>query len=166
MDTINIRRSIRNFKNINVENEKIEKLLRAGMQAPSAANQQPWEFVVVQSQETKEKLASMSPYAKPVKDAPLAIVLVENMEKIKFAESTSQDMGACAQNILLEAVDLGLGAVWLGVKPDEVRMKAVSETLGLAENVVPFAIIAVGYSDTENKFVDRYDATRVHYEKY
>ncbi len=166
MDTINIRRSIRKFNDKNVEEEKIEKLLRAGMQSPSAGNQQTWEFVVVHKQETKDKLSCMSPYAKPIIEAPLSIVLVENLENLRYPQNSSQDMGACAQNILLEAVEIGLGAVWLGVKPEEDRMKIVSETLELPKHIVPFAIIAVGYSDIKNEYIDRFNISKVHYEKY
>ncbi len=166
MEAINIRRSIRNFRNEKVEDEKIEKLLRAGMQAPSAGNQQPWEFVVVQDVETKEKLSNISPYAKPIMAAPLAIVLVENTKNYKFQENSSQDMGACTQNILLEAVEVGLGAVWLAVKPDEARMKKVSEILGLPSDIIPFAVLAIGYSDSKNKYVDRFEESKIHYDKY
>ncbi len=166
MDTINIRRSIRSFVSKNVEDDKIEKLLRAGMQAPSAGNQQPWEFVVVKDEETKDKLATISPYAKPCKEAPVSIVLLENSSNLKFPLNSDQDMGACAQNILLEAVELGLGAVWIGVKPYEDRIKIITEALNLPEKVVPFAIIPVGYSDMENKFVDRFDENRVQYNQY
>ncbi len=166
MDIINNRRSIRSFKETKVEDEKIEKLLRAAMQAPSAGNQQPWEFIVVQSNEMRTKLATISPYATPIKNAPLVIVLMERVEGLRFPQYTMQDMGACTQNILLEAVDLGLGAVWLGVKPDEDRMKIVSDILEIPENIKPFGIIAIGYSDSENKFVDRFDETRIHSEKY
>ncbi len=166
MDIINIRRSIRSFRAEEVEVEKIEKLLRAAMQSPSAGNQQPWEFVVVKNQETREKLASISPYAKPIKEAPLSIVLIENLDNLNFPQNSTQDMGACAQNILLEAVELGLGAVWLGVNPEKDRMKIVSETLNLPENTVPFAVIAVGYSDKKNEYVDRFVSSKIHHEKY
>ncbi len=166
MDNINNRRSIRSYLDKKVEKEKIERLLRAGMQAPSAGNQQPWEFIVVENEDTKNKLSETSPYAKPVKDAPLAIVLAEKTEGLKFPQYSSQDMGACAQNILLEAVELGLGAVWLGVKPEEDRMEFVSEVINLPKNINAFGIVVIGYSDSENKFVDRYDGTRVHYEQY
>ena len=70
------RRSIRKFKNQSVEKEKIEKLLRAGMQAPSAANQQPWEFIVVENKETLNKLSLMSPYSRLVANSPLTLVLL------------------------------------------------------------------------------------------
>lgn len=57
MEIINIRRSIRNFRKEKIEIDKIEKLLRAAMQSPSAGNQQSWEFLVVERQETKDKLS-------------------------------------------------------------------------------------------------------------
>lgn len=117
MDAIFNRRSIRKYKDKPVEKEKIEKLLRAAMQAPSAGNQQPWEFIVIQDKENLKKLSGMSPYSKLIMNAPLTFVLLGNKDKMKFPENWQQDMGASAENILLEAVELGLGAVWLGVAP-------------------------------------------------
>lgn len=166
METINIRRSIRNFKNQEVEQEKIEALLRAGMQAPSARNQQPWEFVVVTDKEKLAELANIGPFTKPAGEAAVDLVLVIKTENLTAAPMVDQDMGACTQNILLEAVEQGLGAVWMGVKPIEDRMSAVSKILDLPEGIVPFSLIAIGYSEQENKFVDRYDETRIHYNKY
>ncbi len=166
MDIINIRRSIRSFNDKKVEAEKIEKLLRAGMQAPSAGNQQPWEFVVVQDETTKDKLAEISPYANPIKLAPLAIVMVANKETAKYKGNVDQDMGACAQNILLETVNQGMGGVWIGVAPDADRMQMVSEILSIPNNLEVFGILAIGYTDIEQKYVDRYDTTKIHYEKF
>ena len=76
MDTIFHRISVRKFTEQKVEQEKIEKILSAGMQAPSAANQQPWEFYVVTNQELLKKLSTSSPYAGPAAGAPAAIVSV------------------------------------------------------------------------------------------
>ncbi len=166
MKIIDIRRSIRKFSDKQVEDEKILKLLKAGMQAPSAMNQQPWEFVVVKDEQVKNNLATISQYANPIALCSVAIVLVINNKNILSKGKQDQDMGACAQNILLEVVEQGLGAVWIGVKPDVERMSIISNELLLPEEVEPFAILAVGYSDSENVFVDRFDATKIHYEKY
>ncbi len=166
MKTINERRSIRTFTDKEVEIEKIEMLLRAGMQAPSARNQMPWEFVVVRDKDLINGIASMGPNAKPVENSKVTIALLVNNDVLTMPSKAMQDMGACAQNILLEAVELNLGAVWIGVMPDEERMEVVKNTLNLPDNVSPFCVIAIGYSDNEYKFIDRYDATRVHYEKY
>lgn len=166
MEAINIRRSIRTFIDKEVEQEKIEKIIRAGMQAPSAHNQQAWEFVVVTAGDKKSALGDMSKYAKPAKLASVDLVLVINKDKVQIPTIVDQDMGACAQNVLLEVVEQGLGAVWMGVKPAPEAMKAVTEILELPENVEPFGVIAIGYSEQENKFIDRFDESKVHYNKY
>jgi nitroreductase len=138
------------------------------MQAPSAGNQQPWEFIVLQNKENLKKLSLMSPYSKPIADAPLAFILLASEERMRYPENWEQDMGAAAENVLLEAVDLELGAVWLGVVPLEDRVNYVREMFGLKDNISPYCVIAIGYSadGQENKFIDRYDERRVHYEKY
>ncbi|TAH72871.1 MAG: nitroreductase family protein [Anaerolineaceae bacterium] len=168
MDVIFNRRSIRRYKKQAVEEEKIEKLLRAAMQAPSAANQQPWEFIVVQNKENLEKLAGISAYSKMVADAPLAIVLLGNEDRMRLQLHWEQDMAAAAQNILLEATHLGLGGVWLGVAPMQDRMDLISELYELKSRLRPFCVIPIGYPEEgqQHKLVDRYDPDKVHYEKF
>lgn len=168
MDIIFNRRSIRKYQNKTVEKEKIEKILRAAMQAPSAVNQQPWDFIVVQNKDTLNKLAGISPYSKMVADAPLAIVVLGNEDRMRLQNHWEQDLAAATQNILLEAVYLGLGAVWLGVAPAEERMDYIRDIFGLSKKIRPFCVIPIGYpaEGQENKFVDRYDPSRVHYEKF
>lgn len=149
-----------------VEEEKIEKLLRAAMQAPSAGNQQESEFIVVKKRKSLEQLSTMSLYSGLLAKAPAAIVLLGNAKRMKYPENWEQDLGAAAENILLEAVELGLGAVWLGVHPLRERIEAVKNQFALPENLLPFAVIAVGYPEDENAnhFVDRWERERVHYE--
>ncbi|QAA33790.1 nitroreductase family protein [Clostridium manihotivorum] len=166
MEEIFKRRSIRKYEDKPVEKEKIERLLRAAMQAPSAVNQQPWEFIVVEDKDTLKKLSEMSPYAKMVASAPVAFVLVANTDKLKVATACHQDMGACAENLLLEATHLGLGAVWLGVSTAEPVSAYVKELFNLPDNIVPFNVIPVGYPDQKSEFVDRYDEAKVHYGKW
>jgi len=163
VETIFTRRSVRTYKDRYVEDEKVEQLLRAGMQAPSAGNQQPWEFIVVRDKEKLAELAAASPYAQCTAKAPLAIVLIINDKSLRFPDYVHQDMGACAQTVLLEAVNQGLGAVWLGIAPLKEREKAVSDVLNLSDNLRPFAIIPVGYplKDDANHFTDRYDQLKV-----
>ncbi len=166
MDVINNRRSIRQFIEKEVEAEKIDKIIRAGMQAPSAHNQQAWEFVVVNDKALIEELGDISPYAKPAKAANVLIITLINKDLLKVAPCIDADMGACTQNILLEVVEQGLGAVWMAVKPDPERMGNVAKILNLPSNVEAFSLVAIGYSEQENTFVDRYEATKVHYNKY
>ena len=97
MDAIFQRRSIRKYKNTPVEKEKIELLLRAAMQAPSAGNQQPWEFIIVENKETLKKLSNVSPFSKMLAAAPLAIVLLANKNNMRYPEYWQQDMAAATQ---------------------------------------------------------------------
>lgn len=168
MNSIFTRRSVRKYKDTKVEKEKVDKLLRAAMQAPSAMNQQPWEFIVVENKETLEKLAEMSPYTKLIKGAPLVFVLLGNEERMKFEENWEQDMGAATQNLLLQAVELDLGGVWMSAWPLEDRINHIKNMFNLSGNLRPYAVVAVGYPDGTqgNKFIDRFDETRVHYENY
>lgn len=165
MEEIFNRRSIRKFESKPVEKEKLDKLLRAAMQAPSAANQQPWEFLVVEDKAALNKLSGMTPYAKPVAGSAVTVVLLANTSKLIIPQAWQEDMGAAAQNILLEAAHLGLGAVWLGVFGDTVTF--LKDLYSLPEGVQPFAVVAIGYPDGQkNEFVDRYSADKVHYGKY
>lgn len=168
MKTIDERRSVRQYTAEPLTAGTIEALLRAGMQAPSAANQQPWKFIVAQNSSVRETLSQMSPYAASVRRAPVAIVLLGDTKEMRFPQNWQQDMGACAQNILLEAVDLGLGGVWLGVAGEADREEKIRQQFNLPENLKPFAVLAIGHpkKGQENTYVDRYDASRVYYDGY
>ncbi len=167
MQTIFNRRSVRVFTDKAVENEKIEKILRAAMQAPSAMNQQPWEFIVVSGKENLESLSGYNPNAKPLKTATAAIIVLANADKMKVPRYWQQDLARATQNIMLEAAHLGLGSVWLGTAPNEDRIAFIEEIYNLDENLTPFSVIALGYPTDENAnhFVDRFDASCVRYIK-
>lgn len=164
MKEIFSRTSVRKFKDTKVEPNKIEKLLRAAMAAPSAGNQQPWEFLVVENKKTLTDLAEMSPYSKFLKDAPLAIVVLANKEKLMFPECWQQDLGAATQNMLLEAVHLELGAVWIGVAPIADRMEYIRNLFNLDAKYDAYAVVPFGYPEQQSTATDRYDANKVHFE--
>ena len=167
-EIINTRRSIRQYQDREVSDDNIIKILKAGMQAPgSRLGAEPWEFVVVKNMETLLKLGEIKPR---VSKAPVAIVLVANIERAFYKSVWQQDMGAAAENMLLEAVNLGLGGLWNGVAPDEDRMRAIGEIIGIDDitDTKPYCIITVGYpaDGWENKFMDKFDEGRIHHEKY
>ena len=167
MNTIFTRRSVRKYLDKAIEPEKIDRMLRAAMQAPSATNQQPWEFIVIDDKETLTKLADFSQYAKMLPGAALGFVVLEK-QGLRAPLFTEQDLGAAVQNLMLQAAEDGLGTVWMGVGRGSERETFLTEMFSLPETVKPFAVIAVGYPEDENanKFVDRYDETRVHWNKY
>lgn len=162
MNAIFTRTSIRKFENKPVEAEKIEKLLRAAMAAPSAGDQRPWEFYVVEDPEVLAQLALCSPYAGCTKHAPMAFVACSRKEAY-FPENIPMDMSAAVENLLLEAVELGLGAVWLGIAPLEDRMTAAAKVLGLPDPLEAFAVIPCGYPVGTAPQEDRFEEARVHY---
>lgn len=166
-DVINTRRSIREYTCEDVSDDDILRILKAGMQAPgSRLGAEPWEFVVIKNKETLDKLSQIKPR---VKTAPVAILLVANIERAFYKLHWQQDMSAAAENMLLEAVNLGLGGLWNGVAPTEETMQKVADLFGLDnENQIPFCIITLGYpaEGWENKFMDKFDEGRIHYEKY
>ncbi|MBR5873880.1 MAG: nitroreductase family protein [Oscillospiraceae bacterium] len=167
MDIIFNRRSVRKYTEQKIEPEKIDRMLRAAMQAPSAGNQQPWEFIVIDDKETLVKLADFSRYAKMLPGAALGIVVLER-QTLKYPPLVEQDLGACVQNLMLQATEDGLGTVWLGISRGDEREAFVAEMFNLPESVRPYGVVSIGYPEDENAnhFVDRYDETRVHYNKY
>ncbi len=167
LDGIAGRRSVRRFGQEPVDDETVEKLLRAAMAAPSAGNQQPWRFVVVRDREVLRRLADASPYASMLPTAPVAIVVCGEPAVEKHVGFWVQDCSAATENLLLAAHALGLGAVWLGYYPVHERIAGASEALGLPDGIVPLCVVPVGHPKEEEKpAVDRYDATFVHRDRW
>ncbi len=163
MDAIFTRTSVRNYEERPVEEEKIERILRAAMAAPSAVNQQPWEFYVVTNKEVLQKLAKASPYTGMTANAPAAIVLCSRTENVIVPELVDVDMAIATENVLLEIEAQGLGGVMLGIAPFKDRIKTVAEALDLPPILSAFTVVPFGYPEKKNPQQDRYDAKRVHY---
>lgn len=161
MNEIFHRTSIRKYQNKPIEDEKIEKMLEAAMAAPSAGNQQPWEFYVVKDKAILNELSKASPYAGCAVSAPVAIVACYRTN-CPMPEYAQIDLSASVENILLEADTLGLGAVWLGIAPLAERMTAVSKILHMPEGLAAFAIIPCGYPQTVRPQQNRFDPQRIH----
>ena len=131
-ENIRNRRSIRKYSDKEIPDEYVDKLLRAAMQAAgSRMGAEPWEFIVVKDKETIGKLSELDSNTKPLKTATLAIVSIANMERVHYERVWQQDMAAASENLLLEAANLGLGAVWLGIAPVEERMNKIHEIFNL-----------------------------------
>jgi nitroreductase len=156
-EAIHARRSIRKYKKAELTQEQIDALLEAAMLAPSANNSRPWEFLVVKSREYIDKILKIHPYAGMLKEASLAIVVCGRVETDFFP----QDCGAAVENILLRAVELGLGTCWCGVYPEEKRMRDMRDALGIKS--IPFCVIAVGVPGESPAPRGSYDRKRVSY---
>jgi nitroreductase len=150
LEAIRGRRSVRAFKQQDVLDETVEKLINAGILAPSAGNIQPWEFIIVRKMEVKRKLARAALNQAFIEEAPVVIVVCANEMRCSmgygFRGKTLyclQDTAAATQNILLTAYSLGLGACWIGAFNEEVAKQAVNAP----EGIRPVVIVPVGYPD-------------------
>ena len=163
MNSVYSRVSIRKFEVKPVELEKILEVLRAGMQAPSAANQQPWEFYVVTNRDTIQALSHVSPYSGCAANAPVLIVPVYRKQGLVFPAYAHIDMAIAQENIWLMTDALGLGGVWLGIAPEQERMAAVRKIMNLPEDVEAFSLFAMGYPAQTKQQEDRFDKNRIHF---
>ena len=165
-DPVLSRRSIRKYTSEPVPDDVVERLLRAAMAAPSAGNQQPWQFVVIRDRATLTAITEVHPYSTMLPGAPAVILVCGDAASCKWPQMWEQDCAAATENLLIEAEVLGLGAVWLGVHPLEERVRGIRALLGIPESVVPFAIVPLGHPAESKPPSDRYDAARVHRERW
>lgn len=152
-----------------MEQDKIEAMLQAAMAAPSAANRQPWYFVVVTDRALLDQIAEVHPYAKMVKEATLCICVCGEPASSLATGSKKywvQDCSAAMQNLLLAAANLDLGSVWLGVHPSPQREEEVKQLLNIPGHITPLGLAAIGYPGEEKPAQTRYDAGKVHFQKF
>ncbi len=166
MKEILSRTSIRKYKDIPLKKEEIQKILQAGFSAPSAANKQPWQFIVVENKQTLSDLSRMTPYAKPLENAALGIVACADLNVGINIDYCQQDIAAATENMLIEANHLGVGSCWLGVYPEKERMLAVNSYFKLPKGIIPMWMISFGYPDEDGKIKEKWNEERIHYEQY
>lgn len=167
--TILSRTSVRAYTDQKVEKDKIEKLLRAAMAAPTAVNKQPWHFVVIEDKHVLEQIAEEIPTAKMAARTPLAITICGDMEKALDGEGRDfwvQDASAATENLLLAAHAMGLGAVWTGVYPIKDKVDATRALLKLPETIVPLGTIVIGYPKETPQPKDKWKPENVSYNTF
>jgi nitroreductase len=166
LETINTRRSIRKYENKKVSDSSIQNILKAAMNAPSAGNEQPWHFIVIDEKDILQKIPSISPYAGCAQDAVVAILVCGDVEQEKFEGFWVQDCSAAVENMLLAIHDLGLGAVWTGIYPMLDRVEGFREMFSLPKNIIPLALVPIGYPAQKSCPVDRFKKDRIHHNKW
>lgn len=165
-DCIMTRTSCRSFTDYRPSEQQIDSLLRAGMAAPTAANQQAWQFVVITDRDILDSIASTG-YMSMLREAPLALVPCGDLTKAdKAKDFWTQDLSAVSENILLAAHSMGLGAVWCGVYPVNDRTRKLSEILELPDSIIPLSCIPVGQPKGKLTPKDKFDEEKIHYNGY
>ena len=170
MDAINAvltRRSVRSYNEKNISDQVIKELLNAAFCAPSAGNQQPWQFIVINDKDTLNKIPGLlHPSSVMLKKANKALLVCGDLSFEKHKGYWMVDCAAATQNILITARALDLGACWLGIYPREERMNNLSQLFKTPDHIIPFALISLGYTDEEQNKEDRYDNDRVHHNNW
>ncbi|MGI5921006.1 MAG: nitroreductase family protein [Syntrophomonadaceae bacterium] len=163
MEAILNRRSIRRYTNQSVSDEQIKTLLEAAMCAPSAGNEQPWHFVVIKDRQLLDQVPQYHPHASMLKEAPVAILVCGDTRLSKYdVDYWVQDCAAATENLLLAVQDQGLGAVWLGIYPRQERVESMRQLFNIPDQVMPFALVPVGYPAEMKGPEYRYREDRVH----
>ena len=169
-DLLKTRRSIRKYLPKAVEPEKIKQITTAALMSPASKRSNPWEFIVVQDRKNLLKITEIHPYSHMLKEAPLAIVVCADSTRVPCAVPDMllwpQDCSAATENIMLQAAEMDLGTVWMGVYPKEEMMSKLQELFELPENIKPFSIIAVGHPAGEVRPKDKFNPARIHHEKW
>ena len=145
-----------------ISKDTLDLIVRAAMAAPSAMNKQPWEFYVIQDTATMRVLANGLPYAKMLKMAGAAIVVLGDPSVGKLWQ---QDCSAATENMLLAIESLGLGAVWTAAFPYEERINTVRATLNIPNNLIPLCVVPIGYPKGNTKAKDKWNPEKIHYIK-
>lgn len=166
LNAILSRRSIRKYTAEPVPKEVIQELLEAAMSAPSASNQQPWHFLVIDDRKTLDQIPKYHPYSSMLHEATVAILVCGDLRLATLKEFWVQDCSAATENILIAAQAKGLGAVWLGIYPEEERVKGIQDLLGLPERVIPLSLVPLGYPAEEKPRANRYNASRIHHNRW
>jgi nitroreductase len=167
LDALFCRRSIRRFTDQPLDKETITLLLQAGMAAPSAVNSQPWEFIVVSEPEALARLRAKLPFAHH--NAPVGIVVLGSPERANNTAGRAfweQDCSAAMENMLIAAVGLGLGAVWIGIHPIAPFVRAVRDALEIPKDVTPLGMMHVGYPAEQKPARTQYNEYKVYWQKY
>src|SRR5699024_9768161 len=166
LDAIFSRRSIRKFTGEVISDNNLQTLLKAGFQAPSAHNFEQREFVVIKDKKVIEKITKFHEYAQMLANAGCGFVVCGDKEKQPERGLLVEDCSASIQHMLLAAHGLGLGAVWCGLYSQEKLTSPMSELLELPENILPIGLIVVGEKAEEKRVIDRYDESKVHFDKW
>lgn len=160
------RRSIRKYTKEPVSEGTVKEILEAAMSAPSAGNEQPWHFVIINDRKILDEIPKVHPYSQAIKTASVAIAVCGDLKLEVYEDFWVQDCSAATENILIAVQAKGLGAVWLSIHPITARVKGMQKLLKLPDHVIPLAVIPIGYPDEQKLPANRFDTSRIHHNSW
>ncbi|HSL90338.1 MAG TPA: nitroreductase family protein [Ignavibacteriaceae bacterium] len=166
IETLLTRRSIRKYKNQEIEKDKIDIILKSAMYAPSAMNLQAWHYVIIDDKNVLNETIKSIPHAELLIQTPAAILVCGDAAVEKNESWMIQNCSAAIQNILLAAHGLEIGTCWIAIHGMDEIVKNVSAQFKLPENVVPISLITLGYPDETVSAEDRFRKEKIHFNKW
>ena len=167
LEAINTRRSIRKFILRDVPDDAVTKILQAGMCAPTSGNQRPWQFIVIRERAMIDRIIEAYPYLKQMlPDVPVTIMVCFDKNLEKYENRWQMDCANTTLSMLLAAHSLGYGGLWLEIYPVDERIPKIQESFGIPESVIPFAVVVIGHAAEQKPQIDRFDQSKVHYDKW
>jgi nitroreductase len=160
------RRSIRKYKDQKISKENLDEILKAAMYAPSAMNLQAWHYIVIEDNTVLVETIKSIPYAEMLRQSAAAILVCGDSSAEKNESWLLQNCSAAIQNILLSAYGLGIGSCWIAIHGMDDVYKNVRAQFKLPENIVPVALISLGYPDEEVKAEERFKEEKIHYNNW
>ncbi|MFA5966984.1 MAG: nitroreductase family protein [Patescibacteria group bacterium] len=168
LKTILNRKSIRDYTDKPVSKADLILLLKAAMAAPSGGDTRSWSFFVIQNKALLKELSDILKYGHMIREAGAVIVVCGNPKKSTFDgdQYWMFDCSVAAENILLAAESLGLGAVWTAVYPNKVRIKNVKKVLNTPKEIEPLCTISIGHPKSKVKPKNKFDPKNIHWNKW
>lgn len=173
------RKSVRSYTGAPISADTIQALLKAAMAAPTGMDVRPWRFIVLTDKSQYDTIFAGNMNLDKFKQSGAVIILCADTTVTRAPRENPDapavttpnpiwrdDMGACAENLLLAAEAYGLGAVWTACYPFDDRMDPIKQTMGLPSNVVPYAVIPIGYPAGDNQPKDKWNPDNIHYGRW
>jgi nitroreductase len=164
MDAILRRHSVRSYSSQPVDDAIIEKIVHAGMSAPSAMGSRPWHFIVIADRDKLTAITKIHPYSQMLLHAQRAILVCGDVDAEILPDYFQQNCAAATENILIAAADLGLGSVWIGLYPNEKYRSDFRKLFAIPDGMEPFSLVSLGFPPKELSPATRLDPSRVHRE--
>jgi nitroreductase len=159
------RRSIRNYLNEDLPEEKIEEIVRAAFLAPSANAIYPWDLVIVKKKDTLSELSKVTPWSSHIGEANVVIAIVGRENDSK---DWIEDCSIVAEHIWLEATEQGLGSCWTQIRGNDTAEKEVKKILNIPDEDRVLCLMPLGVpaNISDERLGEEVDKSRVKYDKY
>jgi nitroreductase len=169
LETIKNRRSVLRFDDTQVQDDEVLAILEAGRWAPSWINKQPWSFIVIRDQKTKDQLSEIVPttFVQGLKEAPLCVAVTVNADEDPYHHV--EDGAAASENMALAAHSLGLNSSWIGVYDVKNQKNSaeskVKQILEVPKSYRVISLLPIGHVKYEARKKDRKTLRQIVYQE-